>query len=208
MSPKSGMTLIELLLAMVVAVLAVSVVLAVYHTVTLTVTGQEARRETDEAASLALEQMARDLTCTFVSPEDSHCFFALEPAGEKETPALSFCTTIPPNERDLRWTRLEKVIYRAGEKEKDTWSLLRISKPIVGPGMFSGTTTNVIAQGITKIQITAYGEKEWEKEWPASSSAPEAVRIALSTKAGTRHVEAVIPAGIIITSSIQRLSRK
>ena len=58
------MSLIELLLALVIAILVVAVLFSTYHVVTVALTGQGERQRCDQAA-VALEQLSRDLACTF-----------------------------------------------------------------------------------------------------------------------------------------------
>ena len=206
------MTLIELILSIAIAALLVTLVFSVYHTVSLTMQGQDERRRGAEAAAGAVRQMARDITCTFAPKSDEMCKFSLEkdPAAPIAT-RLSFCTAIlPDNEADRRWFELHRVIYRVGIDTKNSTTLFRENQPLVGPGAIAAPVTNILVNGVESFNVTVYDGAEWKDEWTSLDALPRAARIELTARygAGTKtfQAEVLIPAGNPVTSSVSRAS--
>ena len=205
------MTLIELILAIAIASLVVTLVFSTYHTVSVTMKGQEDRRRGADAAADAVRQIERDLACTFAPKSDEACSFVLEKeAAATGAPRLSFCTAVmPANETDLRWFELHRVVYRVGTDSKDAVVLFRENQPLVGPGAFSPPVTNVLATGVESFHVSVYGGSEWNEEWSSEGAAcPRAARIELTAKYGdgtkSFQTEVLIPAGNPVTSTVVR----
>ncbi|MFH0954370.1 MAG: type II secretion system protein GspJ [Verrucomicrobiota bacterium] len=214
---RSGMTLIELLLAIVIAVLVAALVFSVYHVVSVTLQGQQARRRGPDAAARALEQLARDLECTYAVPGDDTTKLSVS-AGGGESGAesdLSFCTAIlPEGETDLRWFEIQRVRYRV-TAEAAGHVLLRESQALAGPGAAAPPVTNTLAEGIERFRVAVYDGSGWKGSWPEpgpdSPTCPRAARLEIeaSSGSGTRgfQTEVFIPAGNVITSAVVRAAR-
>lgn len=210
---RSGMTLIELLLAVAIAVLVLGVVLSAYHMVSVTLAGQQARRRGPDAAARAVEQLSRDLQCVSVVPAgDLGAFTASPDSGPaKKDTDLAFCTAVvPPGEGDLRWSHLERVRYHAVDVPGAGLTLLREHRPLAGPDAFLPPQTNVVAEGLAGFRVTVYDGAAWQGRWPPDRgpTCPAAARIevALGTESGERmfRTEVLIPAGQVVTSSLVR----
>jgi type II secretory pathway component PulJ len=204
------MTLVELLLAIVIGVLVLAVVGSLFHTVSVSLQAQRARRGGAEAAADALARVARDLECALVPAQDTA-------AGKLTLSAdgtdLSFCTaSLAEGEEDGRWWFAERVRYRlapAGER----WSaLLRESRALQGPDAFAGAATNVLAEGLRSFRVTVFDGAGWQSEWPREESPPLplAARIVLGSGAGdaehSLETEVLIPAAHVFTSRVVRVS--
>ena len=205
------MTLIELILAIAIASLVITLVFSVYHTVSVTMQGQDARRRGADAASDAVQRIARDIACTFAPKSDEACKFILEKG--KSAPALSqlsFCTAVmPEGETDMRWFELHRVAYRVGTDARDAVVLFRENQPLAGPGAFAPPVTNVLASGVESFRISVYDGTEWKDEWSSENSVcPHAARIELTARYGsgtkTFQTEVLIPVGNSVSSAVQR----
>jgi type II secretion system protein J len=208
---RSGMTLIELLLAIAIAALVITLVFSIYRTVSVTMQGQDERRRGADAAADAVQRIARDMACTFAPKSDNQCSFTLEkdtlpPAASK----LSFCAAVmPEGQTDLRWFELHRVAYRVGADSKDVVVLFRENQPLVGPGAFAPPVTNVLARDVESFRVTAYDGSEWADEWSSGDMAcPRAARIELTVRYGsgtkTFETEVLIPVGNSVTSTVVR----
>ena len=213
MSHRSGMTLIELILAIAIASLVITLVFSVYRTVSVTMQGQDERRRGADAASEAVQRIARDLACTFAPKSDEACKFTLEKGASATTASqLSFCTAVmPEGETDLRWFDLHHVAYRIGNDSKNAVVLFRENQPLSGPGAFAPPVTNVLARDVESFRVSLYNGSEWSDEWPAGEAAcPRAARIELTARYGsgtkTFQTEVLIPVGNPVTSSVSRAS--
>lgn len=208
---RDGMTLIELLLAIAIASLVITLVFSVYRTVSTTMQGQDDRRRGADAASDAVQRIAHDLACTFAPKSDAACEFTLEKGAS--TPAasqLSFCTAVmPEGETDLRWFELHRVAYRVGADSENAMALFRENQPLAGPGAFAPPVTNTLAGNVESFRISVYDGSEWKDEWSsAEGTCPRAARIELIAKYGsgtkTFQTEVLIPVGNSVTSTIVR----
>jgi type II secretory pathway component PulJ len=204
------MTLIELILAIAIASLVITLVFSVYRTVSVTMQGQDERRRGADAVADAVQRIARDIACTFAPKSDAACKFILGKGAS--TPAasqLSFCTAVMPDgETELRWVQLHRVTYRVGTGSKDTAGLLRESQPLAGPGAFAPPVTNALANDVESFRVSVYDGSEWKDEWSGDAACPRAARIELTARHGsgtkTFQTEVLIPAGNSVTSTVVR----
>lgn len=130
---RQGLTLIELLVAIAIVVLLVSVVFLVYGAVLNTIRTQTFRRENLDPAAEAMDALQRDLLCSLAPRGVPHAPFTLTPAGD-ETPAafsLRLFTARPGGgSNDWRAYGIHEVEYalqRDGAAER--FALLRRSRP-------------------------------------------------------------------------------
>ena len=65
LSCRSGMTFIELILAIAIASLVITLVFSVYRTVSVTMQEQDERRRGADAVADAVQRIAHDIACTF-----------------------------------------------------------------------------------------------------------------------------------------------
>lgn len=206
---RSGTTLIELILAIAIASLVITLVFSLYHTVSATLGGQEERRRGADAATDAVRQIARDLACAFALKFDETCKFTLQKDGHGTSVSqLSFCSAVmPEGETDLRWLELRRIAYRLDVK---TSMLLRENQPLAGPGAFVSSRTNALEKEVESFHVSVHNGLEWKDEW-ADASCPRAARIEVTTRRGsgvkTFQTEVLIPAGNSISSTITRIRR-
>ncbi|OQW97145.1 MAG: hypothetical protein BWK77_02550 [Verrucomicrobia bacterium A1] len=204
------MTLIEVVLAIAIAALVVTLVFSIYHTVTVTLRRQQERQAGPAAAAAAAQQLARDLACTFIAWNDEAMVFALSPTNEADS-EISFCTAVlPDGETDPRWFELQRVVYRVATDPAHERALTRESRPLVGPATMSPPVTNYLAMGIEQFRVTAYDGTNWSESWPVpgASACPRAARVEIRAReaSGTRDfkTEIFIPAGNVVTSRLVR----
>jgi prepilin-type N-terminal cleavage/methylation domain-containing protein len=94
---RQGLTLIELLVAIAIALLLVAVVYMVYGAALNTIRAQNAWRESLEPAADALDLFQRDVVCALILRGSTNASFVLSPATEEKTTAstLHFYTAEP-----------------------------------------------------------------------------------------------------------------
>jgi type II secretory pathway component PulJ len=206
------MTLIELILAIAIASLVITLVFSLYHTVSVTMQAQEERRRGADAAADAVQQIARDLACAFAPKSDEACKFALK-KDSNGIPAsqLSFCSAVmPEGETDLRWFEIHRVAYRVGIDAKMASVLFRENQPLVGPGAFEPLGTNALAGNVESFHVSVHDGLGWKDEWASTGDAPcpRAARIEVTARYGsgvkTFQTEVLIPAGNSISSTVTR----
>ena len=212
-SPAAGLTLIEVLLAIVIASLVISLVFSMYHAATRTVESQQQRRAGADATAAVVDRAARELACAFGQGDDEKCRFLLASrnAPEGKTAELSFATVLPaPGAEDLRWSSIARIAYRVTTDEHgDRW-LTREFQPLAGPGADLPPETNLLVRGVAAFNVMVFDGSEWVAEWPVPDMpiCPEAARVELVVNEGsgprTFQTETMIPTGTTIPSTLER----
>ena len=181
--PRSGFTLLELLLAITIAVIVISILYAVFHVIIQSTEIGERRRSVMGHAIEGIDTLARDLQSAYASDVETNCAFALHDrsaSGERDA-VLEFCATLATDtEPDPRWYDVVQLRYeRVREGAEDR--LVRIHQ-VVGQVEDEGAVTNIIARFVTGWNVEVYDGEEWVVSWPAEKTPvlPLAARIRLS----------------------------
>lgn len=214
---RSGLTLVELLVSIAIAAVVVTLIVSLYRTVALTVSGQQARARGPHAAAQALDVIRADLTATILPAEDPSCVFTLGPALADGASGLElgFCALLRGDEEHgLLWSQPYRVTFRVAAVAGHTAALVRVSAPLSGPDALAGPQTNVLLGDVAQFAVTVFDGQDWLAGWPPAdpkAPRPALVRVALVPReAGGRpegySTEILVPAGLSITSAITRVS--
>ncbi len=204
---RKAFTLIEMLLALTIAALTVTVIFSVYHITARILGDRDARVHGDAAAVRALELITADLSAAVPLEMYEVCAFSLI---ETDHPVpgsamLSWCTAVrpSPDEEDLRWSEIHHVRYRLDTAGRDRPRLIRIHQPLAGPGALMPPVTNTLIEAVEQLEISVLKEEDWVTEWHAARAEdwPRAARIAIHTitrRGETRsfRTDILIPAGL------------
>ncbi len=209
---RHGFTLVELLVALVIATLIAVAIVALYGTATRTVTDQAARARGPHAASAALDALADDLARAVLNASISNEFFVLEtdPVSRPTDASaqLSFCTLDPAEGGDPDWAGTRRVTYRVEGDEAQATALVRIHQPLTGPGSIDGALTNVLVPGATTFRVELFDGREWRSNWVGKAGdelRPRSARVSVGSPAWPdQTAELFIPAGHSVTSSLIR----
>jgi type II secretion system protein J len=204
---RAGFTLVELLVALALAVVVTALVLA-----TLAITNRTRRSQADRVACRALAdralgQLARDLERAFVFPKNDATAFTLSrgAAASNAVLELAFARMAPlPGEDHLRWAEVARVAYRLTEAGPTNFALTCTTQPLAGPAALQPVTTNAVFQGLEAFDVALFDGKLWKDTWIGSGAstngAPRAARITLAAQRGlAQHAataEVIIPVGL------------
>lgn len=186
-SRARGFTLVELILALSIAVVLVGLIFSLYFAVSRTVNKQHERRTGDTAIVLALEQLTRDLTTTMPAAgyEAGGFLLETEEAARGYASHLTFCSArsrsapmdttreetdlddTASNAWDLRWFEAVEITYRLEYAPRKRGRLLRTERPIVGPEALEPPRTNVLATGVDQFHVQIRHEDDWSNSWAA-----------------------------------------
>ena len=204
MSPGSGTTLIELLLAIVIALLVIGAVFSMYHTATRVVETQDAVESGPAAAARALEGIVRDLQCAALPEETPDCRFLLGPAKGEDAGEvhLGFCTAGRPAGDDTRWVDFQKVLYRFRPGSDRDGVLARETTPLAGPGSGEPVEEDLV-QRVEEMEMEAFDGTDWVAEWK-QGGLPRGVRFRLVIGGQAYAAEAFIPVACVVTSTLIR----
>lgn len=203
---RAGFTLVELLVALALAVMVTALILS-----TLAITYRTRRSQAERVACRvlaegALGQLARDLERTFLFPKTDPTAFALArgAAASNAVFELAFARVAPmPGEDDLRWAEVARVVYRLTETDATHCELTCSSQALAGPAALQPPVTNAVFAKLTSCDVLLFDGKEWKDSWvgkgTSTNGAPRAARVTVTAERGrARHVataEIIIPVG-------------
>ena len=170
---RAAFTLVELVLAVSVAALLITLLFSLYLTLSRTVDDQHERRIGGVALVRALDRITQDLISAQPVPGYEEGGFSLDTQDGARGPAssVSFCTArtetwgADADERDLRWFELLEVTYHLERKPRERGRLIRTERPLVGPGSLGPAQTHVLANGVNAFHLRVWIDGEWTGEW-------------------------------------------
>jgi type II secretory pathway component PulJ len=209
------MTLIEVLLAISISVLVITLVFSVYHTTSAVLGGQEERRKGPRAAMDVLYRISEDLQRGVPqwSADIGTFMLDIDDAMDEPKPSrLSYCTGVPVDERDKEWFTTQHHTLRLKREAGEVPRLERIQYPMVGPREEGTIQTNVVLFGVENFQVTVYDGSNWKSEWMAQGDKPRwpqsaRIQVTMTEKAGgkTYQTEVFLPVGMVVTSDVERI---
>lgn len=220
-----GLTLIELLVAMAIAVLLVGVVFLIYGTALNTIRAQKVWRENLEPAEDVLDMIQRDILCSLAPRGITNPPFVLRPAdeGRPDTLSLRLFTAWPgEGSNDWRAYAVHEVEYSLrAQSATGPYALIRqcrpfrtadsTSAPVLGTPPRLGRGKPCPRRGklacLAGMEILVYDGSAWTNAWATASGIPQAARIMLQLElpSGPRTItaETLIPAGHRIKAPTQ-----
>jgi type II secretory pathway pseudopilin PulG len=198
---------VELLVALVIAMLIAAAVVALYRITTRTVGDQQARARGPHAAGRVLDRLAEDVGRAVLNADSTGSAFTLY--ADAVSPVLSFWTLDPASETEPDWTLVRQVRYQLAG---DPPALARIVQPLTGTGSLGPALTNIVAAGTESWTVSVFDGQAWQPTWPPPEAAgrrPQCLRIELSSTAwpvegGRVKADLIIPAGLSLTSTVVR----
>jgi prepilin-type N-terminal cleavage/methylation domain-containing protein len=167
---KYGFTLLEVVVAITIFGLCISLVYVLYNSVTSIVTSVERQAERDSTAKTVLDRLSEDLAAVYVGKQGY--VFAEQPGGfSTEDPVLDITTTAhlrldpeaPPV--DVALVRY----YLREQPDADTFSLLRSDTPVMADIENSGLPEqqkHLMSDEVLKLEIVYIGQDGEEySEW-------------------------------------------
>lgn len=199
-----GWTLLELLLAIAIALLVVTLLYAAYHTAVATLRTQDRTHRRTDGAAEVLRRLGEDLLRAFVPAGDDACSIRLEPGeggGAIRFGRLAFCTAAPRGtEWDPRWHEVVHVTYEVVDEGGEA-QLVRRVQALAGPGAEEPPDPEVVARAVTGLEFRFFDGTTWVETWPPgdATAMPLAARIQVALhRDGVDHqtaTEIFLPAG-------------
>jgi len=207
---RQALTLVELLVALALAVVLAGVTFSVVGTAFRGADLQAQHRERGGVTARAYDALARDLACAACPWEATNPALILAPPSNGAGGcALSFYTAVPDGEADtpdtyaLRQTRyfLEALPSGTGcGLVCETAGLC----PEPGPG---GKSNRTVWAGIRRFEVAVFDGIRWTQSWPGAGSPglPHAARVLLgggsTSEAAVAGGDIFIPAGRVVPAS-------
>ncbi|MBN1671418.1 MAG: type II secretion system protein [Kiritimatiellae bacterium] len=203
-SRRAAATLVELLVAIAIAVLVLALVFSAYHTVT-SLAGRQRRARRLTPAQAALETLCRELACALppAGPGRPGLRATISEGLDRRTESLEFLTqVVPPEERDLRWAEVQQVRYtlRPAVAPQTGFTVCRAAESLQGTNSVAQLPEQVLLPGVGGFWVELFDGEGWTNAWPgAARPLPQAARISCIVPgrggAVTLATEVVIAAG-------------
>ncbi len=205
----SGFTLLEVILAIAIAVVLAGFIFSLYMTLSRSVDGHQGRRAGGAALAHALHQVAHDLTGA--QPVFGYAAGGLELTTQEgprgPVSIIRFSTPradgLPEEQADdLRWFRFVSVEYQLRTRPQERDELVRLERPLVGPDALMDPVETVLAVGVDQFQVELYVDDDWVDAWSVDVTEeepemwPARARIRLvgdQRTRGERHHELEVP---------------
>jgi general secretion pathway protein J len=195
---SSGFTLLELLLAIAIAAVIITVVNIAFFQSHANVEAIGTQREIYQTARIVMDRMIKDLTCAYL-PTDNRQMTAEEislyrfvgvddDTGETDRDTLSFTTTTDIGFSSVSGTVCEVGYYlKEDEEEKGVFTLMRREDPTPHFGVTKAGQELEIAEGVTGMNIVYLDEASQEiDEWDLLKklTLPRQVKVTLTMASG------------------------
>ena len=215
---RGGFTLVELLIALGIALVVFAVVFFLYGAATGMAGLRDRRERTVFAVSDVLRTVRRDIASMLPPADDPACAVKLAPGTAQDAARsdLAFCSLVQTTNAPGRFgIRVERLRFAMLDDAGSPPRFVRISQPLNGPASATAATNTLLANG-TGFGVEIYDGAKWYRSWPPparkdAEKKPVAmgVRITLGVPdgAGTSTnwtAEVAIPVSMVVTSSFQR----
>lgn len=202
---RSGMTLIEIIIAVGVASLVFTAAVSVYLVVSRSLHRPlEQRRET---AYAVLESLRHDLIACAQSESTNMaaCEVSCPAHGTNEPGRSTVAFTvgrIPGQEEEFTHFETARIRYfLVASTDTPGLMLMRETMTLWGAEAMADAVSNAVMEGVTGFEVSALADGNWTNSWKSSARTlfPGAVRVRLDWTAGatseTARVELFIPVG-------------
>jgi len=192
----NGFTLLEVLIAVAIMAMIVSVIYASFGTASRNVEQAEARRDATDLARTLMAKLASDITNAYFSPSMTETFFYGKKSGSGPDAArfdtLAFTTLTNWRRPNTKETELWEVGYWFEETaEKNGKALLRKEKRELNKDTppLEGGTDFMLTDRIKSLQLRYFNGLVWTDDWDnrslRSAALPKAVEITLVLDEGS-----------------------
>lgn len=216
MIPKaqsSGMTLIELMVALGVATLVFLAGASVFLVVSASLRRQE--NSLRDAALSALDQMRHDLASSAqVASTNVPVFTATCPDAPEDAPVkanMAFLIgKLPDAEADFSRLEIEQIRYSVvPDGSESDGALIREVSKTWGVDALSPAVSNALLKGVTRFEVAVLADSGWTNSWSSSTRilVPRAARITLgwrhASTSETATVDVFLPAGNPLSTPVK-----
>jgi len=205
--PDHGLTLIELLVALAIGTVIMTLVLVAYRAFSRSESRQFERTGIQSHADGITEFLRQDLQQLFLPAGDQDCAIELENSPTNLI-RLSFCRWASSLVASgLMTNQLERVEFRYADI-KGKPELVRVTRALTGPASLQPAVTNVSGYRWPRLQVQLYDGATWQTNWPGDEKLRAmAARIFLWRDADRdlfQEALVLIPSGLSVTSRVQR----
>ena len=198
--PRSGLTLIETLLALALTALIAAVLFLTWSAFQRGLAAVAPGADVDGALLRALRETAGAVECAFAGPAGDAALVVTNSGAEI---AIRFRAMLRPDgESDPAWAdAVDVAVVARPEPGGGGWTVWRTQRPAASPED-APASTSLVARGLARWHPQAFDGAEWHASWPVAESPP--LPLALRLEAATRRpelarsVEVLLPAAQVL----------
>jgi|GEM_PF-2903957 len=201
---RDAFTLVETLLAVAIAAVALSLAFSLYYTAARVVEKQQEHRQKATTIPRAMDRIAADLIRGFHAGDAEERIMRLETRDEGfgAQSSVIFCATGDDGE-DWPWIKAYRIGYAVDGQPGG--ALVRTRAPLTGPGSEDPPQREILADPLTQFLLELHVEDSWTNAWAntAESVWPDAARITLHSPlySEVHQLEVILPAGLTFRPS-------
>jgi type II secretory pathway component PulJ len=201
-----GLTLLEILLAMVITSLLILGINASYHQAHRVWSSIESRRPIYQNARLTTEILRQELSCLYFPPatENGEHLFRLVHLPDEGT-ELAFYTLGPSWKGGPESSLTAKVRYRFGsDPDSEESSLVRYEQLCAGEKIIGPESSEIIARDLSDFRIWVFdpnsgaGQPSWKESFESKDTPPKALKFSLKWAATAEAPEIEFQYSILI----------
>jgi len=178
MSGRGGFTLVEVLVAVVVASLLLLSVYGVFSSVSGTRQRIEADSTTFHQARVIFDRIGRELRGAYWTPRNERTRFAGGRDGEGR-PYLELSTTAATPQGGLGGIVVVRYELRPAPEDPQRLELVRQERPLLREEFRAGDALR-LASGLAGLQLRFFAGGSWREEWATADGLPQLVELTLS----------------------------
>lgn len=184
---KTGFTLLELLIVLLISAVLALGVRSAYQQARLIWTAAESQRPIYQNSRLMIETLREELSCLYFpkgSDKEQITPFVLSvlPDGTTE---LSFYTLSPAWKISSRSSNIAKISYSFSKNDSNESVFKRTEQMCSGEKAISTQSSDVILKGLSEMNVwvldpnSDFSENSWKSAYDSKTAPPKAVRIML-----------------------------
>ncbi|UCG49935.1 MAG: prepilin-type N-terminal cleavage/methylation domain-containing protein [Phycisphaerales bacterium] len=185
---RTGFTLIEILLAMLITSILVLGVNTAYRQAHLIWSKAENLRPVYHTARIVTDTLRQELSCIYCPPADSNDGprFALVSLPGKRTELL-FYTLTPAWTGDIESSRVARIRYQFGmDSDTQEMVLVRFEQPCSGEKPIAKETSQLVARGLSDLAAwvadpnSGSRANPWKRSYKSKDAPPRALKVRMN----------------------------
>ncbi len=192
---KAGFTILEILMAVTILVIVVSIIYSTYASTTGVINECRQKVDLNYLAGTILDRMSEEISSAYYIAESGVLDFRGEDYEENglETDRLNFVCLLPLRNAgtNAEWSLTEVGYYIKKKNDTLAGSLLRRTSSEVDKNVETGGLSRVLSRSVKVLSLEYFDGSQWQKEWRSrmEKGLPRAVRIYLVLEKDGRELE-------------------
>ncbi len=198
---RSGVTLIEVIVALAIGAVLAALAFSVYRLTTRTISSQIEWRSHGGAGAAAMDRILRDLVCTVADSDRTRSGFALLRDGARNSSLHMYTAEVDPGAENLARHRVYRVRYSLVRGAGQGGRLVREASLAAEGGLAPEAVEEQLEGRFDGFRVQVFDGEAWHDQW-SGATVPLAARVRLEFDPPHEDVvaETLIPVGQRLSS--------